>query len=289
VRYHAGVLPALVVGLALSGAAEVAAEDRVHCLWDVVVSRDEIVGDAVCIGCSIRVDGSVQGDAVSILGDLDVAGTVGGEAVASGGAVRLARSASVGEDAVAIGGAVSLEPGARVAGEVESNAYVHLPGQRSVGLRGVAGLAGFDLAVAVVFYAILRRRRTDAMAVFVLSRPWRALLVGAAVGTLGGLLFPAVDAMGRFADTGMTLLVIALGSVAAAGFVGLCSLVGRRVAGRGGLDSVIVGTTILTGLFLVPLVGALASLGVGALALGAAVSAPLAEGSTVSRPPVPAP
>jgi hypothetical protein len=277
------VLTALVVGLALSGAVEAAAEDRVHCLWDILVSRNEIVGDAVCIACSIRVDGTVQGDAVSVLGNLEVAGTVGGDAVASGGGLRVARGASVGGEAVAVGGVVSREGGAKIADDVESRPYVHLPGQRSVGLRGVAGLAGFDLALAVVFYAILRRRRTDAMAAFVASRPWRTLVAGLVAGILGGLLFPLVEGMGRFADTGFTLLGVAYGSVAAAGFVGLCCLVGRRVVGRGGLPAVACGAAVLTGLFLVPLIGIVALVIIGAFAMGAAVCAPFAEASQAQR------
>ena len=233
----------------------------------------------MCIACSIRVDGTVQGDAVSILGDLDVAGTVGEDAVAFGGGLHLAPGASVGGDAVAVGGTVTSEPGSRIAGEMESNPHVHLPGQRSIGLRGVAVFAAFHLVLAAVVYAILRARRTDAMAAFVSSRPWRTLLVGSAVVTLAGLLFPAAERMGRLADTAVTLLTIAFGSIAAAGFVGLCSLVGRRILGRGGLASATGGAAVLVGLCIVPVVGTVASIGIIALAMGAAVCAPLADAS----------
>jgi hypothetical protein len=188
---------------------------------------------------------------------------------------------------VAVGGTISSEPGSRIAGEAASNPYVHLPGQRSIGLRGLAAFAGFHLLLAIAFYAILRARRTEAMAALVASRPWRTLLLGSVVGTVGGLLFPAVERMGRFADMGVTLLTVALGGIAAAGFVGLCCLVGRRLVGRGGLHAVAGGAVALTALQLVPVAGFLASIGIVALALGAAVGAPFGDRSTAGRPRVP--
>jgi hypothetical protein len=87
---------------------------------------------------------------------------------------------------------------------------------------------------------------------------------------------------------GVTLLTLAFGGVAAAGFVGLCSLVGRRFLRRGGLLAVAGGAVALTGLLLVPVVGFLASIGIGSLALGAAVGAPFGDRSTAGPPRVPA-
>ena len=74
-------------------------------------------GDLVCIGCSIRMEGTC-GDVVAIGGSIMVDGTVKGSVVAVGGGVLLGDNASVSEDVVTVGGHLSRHPNAVVKGDV---------------------------------------------------------------------------------------------------------------------------------------------------------------------------
>ena len=63
-------------------------QDRVSFGRNIVIERGESVADAVCLGCSIRVDGTVRGDAVTVGGRTTVSGRVDGDVVAVGGGIR---------------------------------------------------------------------------------------------------------------------------------------------------------------------------------------------------------
>ena len=77
-------------------------EDRVRFGGSVTVNEGEVVmGDAVAIGGSVRIDGQVTGNAVSIGGSLD-----------------LGPHADVLGDAVVVGGVLKRDPGAQVGGKV---------------------------------------------------------------------------------------------------------------------------------------------------------------------------
>ncbi len=78
--------------------------------------------DLVRVGDSIEIaEGEVvQGDAVAVGGSVTVAGTVMGDVVGIGGDVRLESTAVVHGEAVCVGGKLTREPGAKVSGEVVS-------------------------------------------------------------------------------------------------------------------------------------------------------------------------
>jgi len=64
------------------------------------IEANEVVGDAVVIGGSLRIDGRVRGDAVAV-----------------GGSVTIEQSGIVNGDAAAIGGTVEVKPGGKLDGE----------------------------------------------------------------------------------------------------------------------------------------------------------------------------
>lgn len=96
--------------------------DRVQFFRSIRVGPNEEVGDLVCIGCSIQLEGTASGDVVAVLGSVMVSGTAEGDVVSVGGVVRLAEDAIVRGDAVGVGGGVSRHPNATVDGELVSQA-----------------------------------------------------------------------------------------------------------------------------------------------------------------------
>ena len=99
--------------------------DQVHFGRSITVGEDESAGSLVCIGCSIRVEGTCQ-DIVAIGGSVVIDGTVKGDVVAIGGGVLLGDSTSVSGDVVTIAGRVSRHPTAVVKGEINEESGVLL-------------------------------------------------------------------------------------------------------------------------------------------------------------------
>ncbi len=91
--------------------------DQVHVGRSITVSDDENAGSLVCVGCSIRMEGTCE-DVVAVGGSIMVDGTVKGDVVAVGGGVLLGDNASVSGDVVTVGGHLSRHPNAVVKGDV---------------------------------------------------------------------------------------------------------------------------------------------------------------------------
>ncbi len=86
-RFTRVLLPVVAGILLLSPAWAEGGQDRVSVRDDITIERGETVKDAVCIGCSIRVDGVVTGDAVTVGGHITVSGRVAGDLAAVGGSI----------------------------------------------------------------------------------------------------------------------------------------------------------------------------------------------------------
>jgi hypothetical protein len=93
--------------------------DRVHVGQSIVVGEGESAGDLVCVGCSIRMDGSC-GDVVAIGGSIMVNGSVNGDVVTIGGSIRLDEDAAISGDVTTIGGKLIRHPDAVIRGNVSS-------------------------------------------------------------------------------------------------------------------------------------------------------------------------
>lgn len=135
--------------------------DQVHFGQSISVGEDETVGSLVCIGCSIRVEGTCE-DVVAIGGSITVDGTVQGDAVAIGGPMRLGENASVMGDVVTVGGRLWRHPDAVIKGNVSSQSGALV----FVGLFLVP-LIPVILIVALIVWLVSRNRR----AVPVRARP----------------------------------------------------------------------------------------------------------------------
>src|SRR5208283_918607 len=119
-RSHWLLLSALLFVIASPCALHARANgDLVQVGRSIVVEEGEEVGDVVCIGCSIRMDGTC-GDVVAVGGSIAVDGTVKGDAVAVGGGVRLGENASISGDVVTVGGGLSRHANVVVKGDVSS-------------------------------------------------------------------------------------------------------------------------------------------------------------------------
>jgi hypothetical protein len=94
--------------------------DRTQFGHDIVVGPGEDIGEAVCIGCTVRVRGQVSGDVTVIGGSIVVEdqGLISGDATAFGGGMRLEGQAKVNGDMTIFGGHIRRDPQASVGGDV---------------------------------------------------------------------------------------------------------------------------------------------------------------------------
>lgn len=109
----------LILGAVLASAtlAPAWAKEILLRIGEVRIPAGTVVhGDAIAVGGSAYVDGTVEGDAVALGGTVEVRGHVTGSVRANGGNVVLHSTAVIDGDASAIGGTVTREPGASVGG-----------------------------------------------------------------------------------------------------------------------------------------------------------------------------
>jgi hypothetical protein len=264
------------------------AEERVQYLRDLVVNPGETASEVACIGCSIRVYGTVVGDATAIGGELKVDGTVTGDAVAVGGAVRLGPLARVQGDATSLGGPVVRDPQAVISGEVAAYPWLYWPGQRQPYWRGILGLLGAEAALFLVFYLAARARRVLKMAATLEHRPWWSLLAGILASALICFLYyeVAILSFGKsplkhYEDWLYWGFTAVLGILFGFGHVGIGCRLGRTLRLRSGavagligdapLPATAAGILLVFVLELVPIVGTLAFALFALLGIGAAV------------------
>jgi hypothetical protein len=105
------LLAALVVPRAYASA------DRVSFFHDISIGDTEEVDDAVCILCSIHVDGKVNGDAVAILGAIHLNGEIKGDVVSILGEAALKGQSRIGGDCVVMGGPIRRGESATIGGD----------------------------------------------------------------------------------------------------------------------------------------------------------------------------
>ena len=119
------------------------------------MTQNESVGDVVCIGCSIYMEGSCH-DVVAIGGSIAIDGDVAGDAVAVAGSLRLNEDATVAGDAVSVGGSISRHPDAVVKGEMKSQSGIPL----LIGLV-IVPLLPIILIIALIVWLVGRNRRAS--------------------------------------------------------------------------------------------------------------------------------
>ena len=286
-------------------AAALTAQERVMVGDDIYVGPNEEIEKAVCVGCSIRIDGKVR-EAVAIGGSIQIAGEVEREAVAIGGSIdvdgKVGREAvaiagwleingEVEHEAVSILGGIRLGPGARIGrdavvvlGPLEGlnqgtvGGDVHQGGSfKPVAISGiviiVVLLAIFALAiwplVTLATISILGPRRVSVLHETIGRRAGMCLLLG--FGTWFASIFLPLALF--WLPPAEFIVFVAFMVVAAVGYAGVSYWVGRGlVKSRSIAATGVLGAILVTIIQFIPVIGWFIATPVfGFLALGAAV------------------
>lgn len=281
---------------------------------DAVLNAEDSAEAVVAIGGSAKADGKVRDAVVAIFGNVEVGGQVHDAAVAILGNVTVKPGAKVHGDVVAIGGKVHVAEGAVVEGKTQEitvgGPNLAVPegikkwfAQCVLKMRPLALQVGWIWIIAAVFFllyffiALLFPRPVLACVEDLDERPATTFLLG----LLTKLLVPVV--MVILAMTGIGLLVapflfVALLLGAIVGKVAIIEWLGLKLARLFGpgvwqkpVVAFLLGTVIVTLLYLTWVVGLIAYTVLSIWGLGAAVTATFGslKRETPLRPPGPPP
>jgi uncharacterized RDD family membrane protein YckC len=280
---------------------------------NVEVKAGETKEAVVVIGGSAKVQGKVTDAVVVIGGKAEISGEVGDAVVAVFGSVQLSPGAKIHGDAVAVCGNLEVRDGASVGGDAVSvlgkldvakteaikGQVVNVLGgsfpsfeplqkffvQCVLKLRPLAPSVGWVWAVAGAFLllyvlvAIALPRPVQSCVDELTRRPATAFLIG----LLTKMLIPIVTLILLVTGIGIFVIPFLSAAVLFAGIVGKVALLqyfgqqlGKQFAGGNTLKpllALLIGSALLTVLYIVPVLGLLALLTTGLWALGAAVMA----------------
>jgi hypothetical protein len=292
--------------LVLLASLPLAAQDneRVMVGENIYVGPNEVLGQVVCIGCSVRVEGKTgevvaiggsvdvtgeSGEVVAIGGSVDVAGRTHGEAVAVGGSVSV--SGEIGGEIVSVFGNVNLAQGAEVDGDVVSvggrvhgTDVAHVNGnvqvvQASIPIMRfgfllmlvvllIGGLV-FQPLIAVLTYALMGERRVWVLAETTRSRAGLSFLLGL------GIFFASimVSVLGALPFVWIPIPVwLVMFVFLVVGYTGISYWVGRSMlSSSGALGATLLGAVLVTILQLIPVVGWIAWSVFSCMAMGSAL------------------
>ena len=224
------VLPLLVVQLR---ADTDKSNDVVHIGKSISVAPNETVGDAVCVGCSIRMNGRATGDLVAVGGGIQVEGNVQGDVVAVAGHLRLGSNAFVHGDAVAVGGTLQRDPGSRVNGTVTN--------PRTPMMAGVGGMAmlllvpflgalAAGIVLSILCWLILGQARIETIVATLRAQTALALLAGLGVIVGFVVLVIALHWTGPASPFIIGVLCLLLFLLAVVGYTGVSAWIGEGVS-----------------------------------------------------------
>jgi hypothetical protein len=286
-------------------------------IGDVRVPAGTVVhGDAIAVGGTAYVDGTVEGDAIALGGGVDVSGHVTGSVRARGGNVVLHSTAVIDGGVSAAGGTVSQEPGASVGRRQATPPPATVP----IPVPGVPGpegsppappwwlpgvLAGVLWMLASLFWVA----HLLLLAMFIGTTWLLAVLLPNAIARVGAVLERnAVMALAAgvvawpAAAVVIVLLVISVVGVPLAlcipaavfvaaqfGLTAMALLIGQRVHPSGAVREVVVGAVLLAIAFSLPGVGHLVGFAAGTWGLGAVLLALTDAWRFRTRPPAPHP
>jgi hypothetical protein len=217
-------------------------KDRVVTGSNVVVQRDEIVGDLAVFRGSVDVFGRVSGDASVFGGSLTVheGGRVEGDVSVFGGSVSLRKGARIDGDLSVLGGDVHRDPGASVGGDstdaggseddaaapAGDDSATHGPSApRRWSFRSMAAVVGSAVTRTSLLFAFgaillaLMSRRLDLLQGDVATRPARAFAIGV-VGVVGGV---AATAALCVTLVGIPIAILALLLAIFGTYAGVCA------------------------------------------------------------------
>ena len=232
------------------------AQEKNSYLRRVTIEGSGEQGSINCFGCSVVVKGDLDGEIVTIGGDVTVYGRVRRDIVAVGGAIRLKNGAEIDEDAVAIGGGITTE-GVVLAPKREGFAalpWMHLPGQLSVGWRGVVSLLVFHAVCVVLPLVTLWPRRIKNVAAA--SHRWVVTsLLGAGFLVALSYLLAWVEDHPRWGDTVASVVGVLFLAILAMGMAGISLTLGYRLFPSRLVAAIFTGGILLVILELIPYLG----------------------------------
>ena len=280
--------------VAIGSTAELKAGESAEAVVAILgsaIARGEVREAVVAVAGDVTVSGEVGDAAVAVLGDLtiEMGATIDGDVVSVGGNVTIAEGAIVRGEVVCVGGKVDIAEGAKVEGGVQE---VPVPGLHALKdwvvqcvfkLRPLAPQVGWVWIVAGVFFlayllvAVATPRPVAACVRELTRRPATTFLMG----LLTLLLVPVIILI--LAATGVGVFVIpfllaALFFGALIGKVAFLEFLGESVVRAFStatqmkpVMALLLGSIILTVIYLVPVLGLIAFMVTGLWALGAAV------------------
>jgi len=201
------------------------------------------------------VKGDLDGEIVTVGGDVTISGRVRKEVVAAGGRVRLMNGAEADGNIIAIGGMVENEGAVAVPHAVfTSLPWIHLPGQLSVGWRGILVLLCFHALSVLLPLLTLRPRRIQN--VVVASHRWLVTgLVGMAAILVIALVLNLIDEELHADDTVELIVIVLFFAALMVGVAGVTFAIGDRFFPGRIVAAFLIGGLLLVALELVPYLG----------------------------------
>ncbi len=280
--------------VAIGSTAELKAGESAEAVVAILgsaIARGEVTDAVVAVAGDVTVSGEVGDAVVAVLGDVTIesGATVEGDVVSVGGTITIADGATVRGEVVCVGGRVDRAAGAKVEGGIQE---VPVPGLRSLKvwvvecvfkLRPLAPQVGWVWVVAGIFFlvyllvAVATPRPVAACVRELTRRPATTFLMG----LLTLLLVPVIILI--LVATGIGVFVVPfllaalffgalIGKVAFLEFLG--ESVARAFSNATQLKpalALLLGSCIITAVYLVPVLGVIAFMVTGLWALGAAV------------------
>lgn len=246
-------LPILLVLLAIPFVSLAHAQEEVSFFRDIYIEQNTVADEAVCIACSIFVEGELHGDAIAVAGDIELSGSIAGDAITVGGGILTHSGAKLEGEAIAVGGPANIAPGT-VEREIEEIPYFFLPGQRSFYLIGTLVFIGVNLSLLMLTGLILRSRLKK-LAAPIKRRPFVTLAAGLALIILFGWLEDSVSSS-EFGEVIAALMGVLFCLSLLVGYSAVSWSIGSLILPGRGLRAVLfAGATATTLLLMVPLFG----------------------------------
>jgi uncharacterized RDD family membrane protein YckC len=276
---------------------------------DVELGADDTAEEVVVIGGSAKIHGTVHGQVVVIGGNLDIDGHVEDQVVAVMGDVQVGETGKIDEQLVCVGGEIHVAKGGKVHGPVqEVGADFGLPGflrltwlkdwfsQCVMELRPLAPGVGWVWWFAGFFFilylliAVLFPHPVQCCAAQISARPATTF----AAGVLAKLAIPILCLILPVTVIGIVVVPFLLVGAFLTVLVGKSAVlecVGGRIgggfgkgAGPGPLVAFLIGSVLLTLLYMVPVIGLLTFCVFSCWGMGAGVTA-ICVALQSSRPP----
>ena len=231
-------------------------EDRMHVLHDLTVDSNSSANVVQCIGCNVYVRGHVTGDVFTLGGSIYIAGAVDGNAFAFGGHIDVRPGSELRGHAAAWGGYVTQTEGGKIDRGFVAAPYAIVPGQYRPTPLGMVLLLIVNLLCVSIACMLMHAKRIDNTAWTIWNRPAMVVVTGFVALLLAWGFESMGEFLGRAEVPANTLIVVVIAAVGSAGATGM----GRLIAGMAfpGLKTVtatLAGTSALTMLEVIPLLG----------------------------------